>query len=101
MNVQLSAELSELEELDDISADELDMTAASRSAIGLRCSSMPTFPEHQAIVLQSREADSEASRQDTANLTLDDSQVSWPVPLLFFAHAAALLCGRSCLVTHS
>lgn len=81
MNMQLSAELSELGELSDISADELDMTAASRTAIGLRCSSMPTFPEHQALVLQSREADPVPSGQDTKNMTLDESQVGRPFVL--------------------
>ena len=81
LNAQLSAALSELEELDDISADELDLTAASRAAIGLRCSSMPTFPaEHQASVVQSREAKTEPPcREDANDRAHADSQVRPPV----------------------
>lgn len=81
LNAQLSTALSELEELDDVSADELDMTAASRAAIGLRCSSMPTFPEHEALVLRSTEAVPEASHQDDhSDWAQEDSQVRPPIP---------------------
>ena len=80
MHAQLSTTLSELEELDDVSADELDMTAASRAAIGLRCSSMPIFPEHEALELRSAEAAPEPSRQDdSSNWAKVDSQVRPPV----------------------
>ena len=113
MNAQLSAELSELEELDDVSADELDMTAASRSAIGLRCASMPTFVEHQALVLQSREADPVPSHHDDpSNCAGEDSQVGLTMSMSVAIHEADMLyelchncysklelwlCGSSCL----
>ena len=103
LDAQLSAALSELEELDDISADELDMTAASRTAIGLRCSSMPAFPERQALVLQSREADPEPPCQDDAtNRGHGDSQVRQPVlHTLVSGHASDMMCGVSSSATQA
>ena len=83
LDAALSAELSELEEVADVSADELDMTTASRTAIGLRSCSMPAFPERQALELCSREASVEPPSQDAASdWALQNSQVGQALSLL-------------------
>ena len=80
LDAALSAELSELEEVADVSAYELDMTTASRTAIGLRSCSMPAFPERQALELCSREASVEGpSQDDVGEWALEDSQVRRPL----------------------
>lgn len=73
---ELSPELSEPENLGDIIADELDMTTANRTAIGLRCRSMPEYYERQALEIPSRDTTPlQHQAGDESNGALGDSRV--------------------------
>jgi len=75
-DAQLSAELCEPENLGDIIADELDMTTAKRTAIGLCCRSMPEYYERQALEIPSRDVTPLQHRAgDESDGALGDSRV--------------------------
>jgi len=76
IDAEPSAEVSELENLGDIIADELDMTTANRIAIGLRCRSMPEYYERQALEILSRDVTPlQHHADDESDRALKDSQV--------------------------
>ena len=76
MDAELSAELSEPENLGDIIADELDMTAAKRTAVGLRCRSMPEYYERQALEIPTGDVTPlQHQAGDESDGALGDSQV--------------------------